>query len=74
MKQTAFRIPQDQLDALAKIAEREERSMAWLVRKAIALFIKARGADAANVRTPLTHIAEGHRHESSKKRNKRQSD
>jgi hypothetical protein len=39
-KQTAFRVDEADMKELGKIAEREERSIAFLVRKAIQKFIE----------------------------------
>jgi predicted transcriptional regulator len=40
-KLTAARLTTDQMKTLKRIAEREDRSVSWLIRKAIDQFIEA---------------------------------
>jgi predicted transcriptional regulator len=39
-KLTSLRIPGKQYEALERIAKRDDRSIAWLIRKAIEEFVK----------------------------------
>ena len=44
-RQVGFRIPTDLLEALRAIAEEQDRSINWIVRKALRDWIEARGKE-----------------------------
>lgn len=43
MRQTAFRIPDELLEAMERIRDRDGASLSWQVRKALEMWVESKG-------------------------------